>query len=83
LSVLLCWLTSQEEWEYSNREDAMEQIKSDKMVMTFLHSRVKPFSSLPSFSTTFHYLMPSQFFKIYSIRWAILSDSLPLSASRA
>jgi len=31
---------AQEEWEYSNREDAMEQIKSDKMVMTFLHSRV-------------------------------------------
>jgi outer membrane murein-binding lipoprotein Lpp len=31
----------EQEWEeFSNREDAMEQIKSDKMVMTFLHSRV-------------------------------------------
>jgi hypothetical protein len=31
---------SQEWEEFSSREDAMEQIKSDKVVMTFLHSRV-------------------------------------------
>ncbi|ELR25557.1 uncharacterized protein ACA1_296550 [Acanthamoeba castellanii str. Neff] len=32
--------TAQEWEEFSSREDAMEQIKSDKVVMTFLHSRV-------------------------------------------